>query len=383
MSTRWQDNTFINLVRKLLPGVNSVGEQAAEDYPKYRELLLRDANPRVGPPDARKDRNRLAAITDIMVGSDPSSATNILQQASAPQSDAPPTDKMREMAFRLGLTDRQNERLDPKSVDGNVQLLREFAGITGSGQGGMEALQGYSGRAPNQFTNPDIAERLERSKQESIAANRAPPTPNQFTHPELAMQLANAKAASAARHQPAAAPKQSVFDVATERGAAKGRDEARAFFTDGSSDAAETAIADLGKMIDHEGFDSHYGSFQWAETAKAAVPGSNARDFSNLKERVVGQQILKGLDSFSGQISDRDLMVVEKATAIVNDTRSSHEAVQEAIKDLQGLFQSKLDSKRRLAQTGSAAEYDKVYAEIIRESGGAPNNSGWGGEVAR
>ena len=377
MSTRWQDNTLINLFRKLLPGVNSVGEQAAEDYPKYRELLLRDANPRVGPPDARKDSNRLAAITDIMVGSDPSSATNILQQAVAPQGDAPPTDKMREMAFRLGLTGAQNERLNPKSVDGNVQLLREFSRLTGSGEGGMEALQDYSGRSPNQFTSPDIAAALERNKQESIAANRAAPTPNQFTHPEVAERLFDAKAAADARHQPAAEPKQSVFDATTERGAAQGRNEAREFFTDGGSDAAETAVADLGKMLDHEGFDSHYGSFNTVETAKALIPGSNARDFANLKERVVGQQILKGLESFTGQISDRDLMVVEKATAIINDTRSSHEAVQEAIKDLQGLFQKKLDNKRRLAQTGSAAEYDKVYSAITRESGGAPNDSGW------
>ena len=368
-----RDYPIVDLIRGILPGINSRQEDARDDYGKWRNLLTRGQAGRAGGPQGpvnpNDPRSRLADITDILAGNNPAAAGQMLMASLTPK-ETPTTPKITEREHLLGLTQPQRDILNPPDAAPpaapDLQYLNKV----------LELIAGGDAEGV------DAAYRLKRQQ------------------PEQANAIAEGAATAAAANRPLSAFEQQMAAAGTPEGAdwsammqasrgagsttnvnvnpdtkpfLKAAAEGQTFFTGGGADAARTAISGLNEMLNHESFGASFGTSNIIAGTAALAPNTGRRDFKNIKDRTVGAEVLKAIASFKGAISDKDLALAETATAVLRDSGSSDEQARKALVDLKRVYEQALERNKRKANIGDEGEYRSYVQELT----GANDNSGW------
>ena len=374
MPFNWQDDPILNGLARLLPGIGSRGENAREDYPKWKALL--GAN-KMGPPDPNDPRTRITNITDLLVGRDPSQAVNILKQAVTPQPQQT-TDTILEREHMLGLTGEQRATLNPPDMAADeVQLFNTLSETFGSDIARATVRQVF-GSAPSRYSDAAVTRQVDESEQDTRApsdlreltdalggdveraAGMVYPSPK-TNAAELAQQGGEPwqrwVEGQSARADKGVTP-QSTWDATTEAGLGE------MFLADqkwSNSDAAvqsQAALDGVSAVLDSEYLNSYFGSTKTGAWARTLAPGKGL-DFKNSLVQVQTRELMDAIQNFPGQISDRESEIARDAQATINDSRSSPKEAREALMKIRDLLHNKIETQKYRAGATGPEDYRK------------------------
>ena len=370
MASNWQDDGILNALARILPGVNSRGENAREDYNKWKTLL--GAN-KMGPPDPSDPRRQLTKITDLLVERDPVQAVNVLKQAVAPK-PRQTTDTILEREHFLALSDPDRAKLNPADLPADDVQRLQF--LQNNPEMLEVARQLITGRTPTddppaaRLVAEGEADNREPSELDALtqalggnaerAANMLHPTPN-TNAAELAQQGGEPwkrwVEGQSARADKGVTP-QSAWNETTEKGLGEMFLADQAWSNSDAAVQAQAALDGVVNVLDSEYLNSYFGSTKTGAWARTLAPGKG-RDFTNALVQVQTRELMDAIQNFPGQISDRESDIARSAQATINDSRSSPEEAREALMKIRDLLYSKIETQKYRAGATGPEDYRK------------------------
>ena len=392
-----------NLFRKILPGVNTHGQNAKEDLRRYAELLRAGkpggAGGPHGPPDPSSPTSKLIAGANVLARSNAEAGRDMLGNAvfQNAQPPAPPelTDKMRNAMF-FG----ENPHLRPPTQPTQASIA---AGGDPDAIAAWQRMAGtYPKPAPFATNAAGMAARRDQEGLDMLAnyntnmnANKTPTsfpgaalnaTPEQMARllqvqgidPD-ALDAALARSIAGKAPEPDAVdPQQAVFDKNIAENYADAHKVGVDFFAEGKDLIAGNIAIKVEEMAENPYLSKYYGSNRAEEWLQGVIPGPG-RDFKNNLAEVAGESLLDTLNqSFGGQISEGDILVARSAQAIINDIKSTPAAAREALSKILGVIEKNM---ARMAALRDGRGIEDVAGALGAETGGfkvvgLPNQGG-------
>ena len=377
-----------DLIRRLIPGLDTRNQADKKLYDKLRALVPLESKelPGTSAGVTQDPRHEFTRVTDALSGRQPGVAGNILtqgllahaQQANKgpePLPDAVQHDMWKTQQTEADLAKLYRPQDVPESVlEAEAQLenneLTKYMEAARRGRGpedlavaNIPALDRYNqGLLDRGQAEHEQAMELQRQK----ALDR--PVSNKY---DMAIQHPEAFA-NLPENQPEAAENAQgeAFDNVLAKGAGADIVEARQYVTSPEFTDAASYIGRLDDVINDPELPKLFGQSGITRFFGTVVPGTARSDAEKRIDSVAGKEMLSAIQSFTGQISDKDLEWASKdAIDIISSPKSSPELVVKTLKEMKRILVE--GSSNALSKAGLSTMEE--YNQLIQAS----SQAGW------